>query len=164
MNGSSPTPDQVRWAVRAHVTTVLALPVASAPIGVVVAAAIWLRNRDSPFVAAHAAQAALYQLALIAINLGLAGLWVLLLFGVFMGESTIGEGALSMRQILTGLWLALIPMFGIWHIATVALAIVQAARVSRGREAWYPIIGDSIRRRYGVPRQPSRSARGLSLR
>lgn len=108
---------------------------------------IWLRSRRSSFVSIHAEQAGAYQLAVLLINIVLVVVWVLMLLYVFLGPSEIGEGQLSIRQILAGLWLALIPLFAIWYVATIAYGLYGAARVASGRDFWYPVFGPWAQRR-----------------
>ncbi len=118
-------------------------------LGIAINVVIWLRSRRSSYVAVQAEQAGAYQLAVLLINVVLAAVWLTMLFYVFMGDSTIGPGQLSMRQIAAGLWLALIPAFAIWYLLSIGYGLYGALQVSSGREFWYPILGAWARRRAG---------------
>ncbi len=116
-------------------------------LGLAINVVIWLRSRRSSYVSIQAEQAGAYQLAIFVINVVLVVVWVAMLVFVFLGPSEIGEGQLSIRQIMAGLWLALIPLFAIWYVATIVYGLYAAARVAAGRPFWYPIFGAWAQRR-----------------
>ncbi len=116
-------------------------------LGLAINFVIWLRSRRSSYLSIHAEQAGAYQFAVLAINVVLIAVWLVILMYVFLGPSEIGEGQLSMRQIMAGLWLALIPLFAIWYVASIAYGLYGAVRVAAGREFWYPVFGGWARRR-----------------
>ena len=116
-------------------------------LGLAINAVIWLRSRRSSFVAIQAEQAGAYQLAVFLINMVLVAAWLVVLLYVLVGDSEIGLGSLSLRQIAAGLWLALIPLFAIWYVGTIAYGLYGAARIASGREFWYPVFGAWARRR-----------------
>ena len=134
-------------AVLAHASIGFGLVGIGFLLGLAINFVIWLRSRRSSYVSIHAEQAGAYQLAILIINVVLIAAWVLMLVYVFLGPSEIGEGQLSVRQILAGLWLALIPLFAIWYVATIVYGLYGAARVAAGREFWYPVFGSWARRR-----------------
>ena len=116
-------------------------------LGLAINFVIWLRSRRSSYLSIHAEQAGAYQLAILVINVVVVVAWVLMLLYVFLGPSEIGEGQLSIRQILAGMWLALIPLFAIWYVATIAYGLYGAARVAAGHQFWYPVFGPWAQRR-----------------
>ena len=130
-------------------------------LGLAINFVIWLRSRRSSYVSIHAEQAGAYQLAVFVLNIVLVAGWVVMLLFVFLGPSEIGEGQLSVRQIMAGLWLALIPLFAIWYVGTIAYGLYGALRVAAGREFWYPIVGAWARRRaeHGAQRPGDSPAR-----
>ena len=134
-------------AVLAHASIGFGLVGIGFLLGLAINFVIWLRSRRSSYVSIQAEQAGAYQLAILVINVVLIVVWVAMLLFVFLGPSEIGEGQLSIRQIFAGLWLALIPLFAIWYVATIAYGLYGAARVASGREFWYPIFGAWAQRR-----------------
>jgi uncharacterized Tic20 family protein len=116
-------------------------------LGLAINAVIWLRSRRSSYLAIQAEQAGTYQLAVFLLNVALAAIWLAVLVYVFVGDSAIGPGQLSLRQIAAGLWLALIPVFAIWYVGTILYGLYGALKVARGQEFWYPIFGAWARRR-----------------
>jgi uncharacterized Tic20 family protein len=120
-------------------------------LGIAINAVIWLRSRKSSYVAVQAEQAGAYQLLVLLINIALVLIWVAALIYVFAGDSTLGPAELSVRQIAAGLWLALIPLFLIWYVASIIYGFWAAYRVSQGKEFWYPIVGSWARRRAERP-------------
>jgi uncharacterized Tic20 family protein len=121
-------------------------------LGLAINAVIWLRSRRSSYVNVHAEQAGAYQLAVLLINVALVVVWLLILVYVFVGDSEVGPGQLSLRQIAAGLWLALIPPFAVWYVGTILYGLYGALRVAHGREFWYPVFGAWARRRAGYDR------------
>ena len=81
------------------------------------------------------------------INIGLVAVWLLVLVYALLGDSTIGEGQISLRQVAVGLWLALVPLFIVWYIGTILYGLYGALRISRGHSFWYPFFGAWARRR-----------------
>jgi len=120
-------------------------------LGIAINVVIWLRSRRSSYVSIQVEQAGAYQLAIFVINLVLVVGWVLMLVFAFLGPSEIGEGQLSVRQIMAGLWLALIPIFAIWYVVTIAYGMYGALRVAAGQEFWYPVFGAWARGRVEHP-------------
>lgn len=116
-------------------------------LGLAINGVIWLRSRRSSYVAVQSEQAGAYQLAVLLVNLVLAGSWLLVLLYVFVGDSEIGAGQLSMRQVAAGVWLALIPLFAVWYVGTILYGLYGAVKVARGEEFWYPFFGAWARRR-----------------
>ena len=128
-------------AVLAHASIGFGLVGIGFLLGLAINFVIWLRSRRSSYVSIQAEQAGAYQLAILVINVVLIAVWLLMLLYVFLGPSEIGEGQLSIRQIMAGLWLALIPLFAIWYVGSIAYGLYGAARIASGREFWYPIFG-----------------------
>jgi len=116
-------------------------------LGLAINGVIWLRSRRSSFLAVQSEQAGAYQLAVLLINVALVVVWTAILIYVFLGDSAIGFGQLSARQVAAGFWLALIPLFAIWYVGTILYGIYGAFRIAQGREFWYPILGAWARRR-----------------
>ena len=134
-------------AVLAHASIGFGLVGIGFLLGLAINFVIWLRSRRSSYVSIQAEQAGAYQLAILVINVVLVAVWLLMLLYVFLGPSEIGEGQLSIRQIMAGLWLALIPLFAIWYVGSIAYGLYGAARIASGREFWYPIFGAWAQRR-----------------
>ena len=134
-------------AVLAHASIGFGLVGIGFLLGLAINFVIWLRSRRSSYVSIQAEQAGAYQLAILVINVVLIAVWLLMLLYVFLGPSEIGEGQLSIRQIMAGLWLALIPLFAIWYVGSILYGLYGALKVARGGEFWYPIFGAWARRR-----------------
>ena len=134
-------------AVLAHASIGFGLVGIGFLLGLAINAVIWLRSRRSSYVNVHSEQAGAYQLAVFLINVALVAVWLVVLVYAFIGDSTLGPGELSGRQIAAGLWLALIPIFAVWYIGTIVYGLYGAWRVARGREFWYPVFGAWARRR-----------------
>jgi uncharacterized Tic20 family protein len=115
-------------------------------LGLAINAVIWLRGRHSPIVSFHAEQAGTYQLVVLLTNLALAAVWIVGVF-VMLGGSQLGEGMLSARQIVMGLWLALLPIGIIWYVGTILYGLYGGLMVALGREFSYPVIGPWVARR-----------------
>ena len=64
-----------------------------------------------------------------------------------MGGSEIGLGQISLRQILTGLWCALVPLFAVWFFGTILYGVYGGIVVAAGGDFSYPIFGPWARRR-----------------
>jgi uncharacterized Tic20 family protein len=124
-------------------------------LGLAINAVIWLRSRRSSYLAIQAEQAGTYQLAVLLLNIALVAIWLAVLVFVFVGDSTIGPGQLSLRQIAAGLWLALIPVFAIWYVGTILYGLYGALKIAQGHEFWYPIFGAWARRRAARAAGPS---------
>ena len=134
-------------AVLAHASIGFGLLGIGFLLGLAINVVIWLRSRRSSYVSIQAEQAGAYQLAVFVLNVVLVAVWLAMLLFVFLGPSEIGEGQLSVRQIMAGLWLALIPLFAIWYVGTIAYGLYGALRVASGRDFWYPIFGPWAQRR-----------------
>jgi hypothetical protein len=139
-------------AILAHASIGFGLLGIGFTLGIAINIIIWLRSKRSSYLALQAEQAGMYQLFILLANIGLAAFWLAMLVYVFMGDSTLGPGQLSLRQIAAGLWLALIPGFGIWYLVTIGYGMYGALQISRGRQFWYPVIGAWVRRRAGWER------------
>ena len=115
-------------------------------LGLAINAVIWLRSRHSPVVSFHAEQAGAYQLVVLLTNIVLIVLW---LAGVFLllGGSQLGDGMLSGRQVVMGVWLALLPIGVVWYVGTILYGVYGGLRVAFGRDFSYPIIGAWVARR-----------------
>ncbi|MFN8523064.1 MAG: DUF4870 domain-containing protein [Chloroflexota bacterium] len=133
--------------ILAHASIAFGLLGVGSLIGIAINAVIWLRAGRSEYVAVQARQAGLYQLSVLLINVAIAGAWVAILVFVFMGESEIGPGKLSFRQIAAGMWLALIPLWLIWYLVTIGYGLYAASRIARGKPFTYPLVGGSTRPR-----------------
>jgi len=138
-------------AVLAHASIGFGLLGIGFLLGIAINVVIWFRSRRSSYVSVQAEQAGAYQLAIFVINVVLVGVWLVMLIFVFLGPSEIGEGQLSVRQIMAGLWLALIPIFAIWYVVTIAYGMYGAMRVAAGQEFWYPVFGAWARGRVKHP-------------
>ena len=118
-------------------------------------------QRRSPYLAAHAGQAALYQLAVIVLQ-ALYLLWLGVGFLSFGGElpgvpqlrvfDTVVEPWQTMVQVLWGLSALLWPVF---YLGTAGLAAVGAWRAYTGRRFWYPLVSRRIRRLAEGEQEPS---------
>jgi len=107
---------------------------------------IWLRSKRSAFVEFHSEQAGVYQLIVLATNLIIVGIWV----GgaiMLMGDSELGAGQLSVRQILMGTWCALLPLQIAWYFGTILYGVYGGIVVAAGGSFSYPKIGPWARRR-----------------
>jgi uncharacterized Tic20 family protein len=120
--------------------------------GLVVNLVIWLRSRHSPFVEMHAEQAGAYQLAVLLSNLTIIGIWIAVVV-MLMGDSELGAGQLSIRQILMGMWCALLPLQLAWYFGTILYGVYAGLVVASGRDFSYPIFGAWARRRMAARRK-----------
>ena len=116
--------------------------------------AIWLMSRRSPHVAIHAEQAGAYQLSVFVINVLVVVAWLaasVALFGrvVFFPPAEVGEIERAAWPLAVGLWLLAVPIFGVWHVASIALGLIGALRVAAGQPFWYPFWGRWARRKHG---------------
>ena len=116
-------------------------------LGVAINVVIWLRSRRSSYVSIQAEQAGAYQLAVAVVFWLLVAIWLAGAVTFMWQGSSLGEGQLSMTQILAGLWIALLPLIFLWHVGTLVYGLLGAARVAAGREFWYPIFGAWAQRR-----------------
>ena len=121
-------------------------------VGLAINLVIWLRSRRSSVVEFHAEQAGLYQLSVLIVNIVTIALWLGVAI-MLMGGSTLGEGELSGRQILMGLWCALVPLFALWFFGTIGYGIYAGLVVAAGRNFSYPIIGKHVRQRMNARRK-----------
>jgi uncharacterized Tic20 family protein len=117
--------------------------------------------RRSPYLAAHAGQAALYQIAVAGLNLAYL-LWLGAGFLSFGGAipgvpdyrvfDYLVDPWLTAVQVLWGLSVLVWPVF---YLYTAALAALGAVRAYRGQRFWYPLVSGRIRRlAEGPPRGP----------
>jgi hypothetical protein len=141
-------------AALAHAAGLLGLTVAgwlAAPL-VSIPLLFLAGQRRSPYLAAHAGQAALYQLA-VAVLQALYLLWLGAGFLSYGGElpgipewrvfDTVVYPWQTVIQVLWGLSALLWPVF---YLGTAALAAVGAWRAFTGRRFWYPLVSGRIRR------------------
>jgi hypothetical protein len=108
--------------------------------------------RRSRYLAAHAGQASLYQLA-VAVAQAVYLLWLGAGFLSFGGEipgvpdyrlfDTLEDPLLTAVQVLWGVSVLLWPVF---TLLTVGLAALGAVRAFRGRRFWYPLVSRGVRR------------------
>src|SRR4051812_22718982 len=70
-------------------------------LGLAINLVIWLRSRRSPFVEYHSEQAGTYQFVVFVLNILFVVIWISGIIGL-MGGSEIGDGLLSMRQLIMG--------------------------------------------------------------
>jgi len=115
-------------------------------VGLAINLVIWLRSKRSSVVAFHAEQAGAYQLAVLVTNLAMAGIWIAVLISL-MGRSQMGEGMLSMWDMLAGVWLALLPLQIAWYVGTILYGLYAGVMVAAGRDFSYPIFGKWARKR-----------------
>lgn len=115
-------------------------------LGIAINLVIWLRSKRSTFVEFHAEQAGVYQLVVLLSNALIIGIWV---GGIvmLMGDSELGAGQLSVRQILMGMWCALLPLQAAWFLGTIVYGVYGGLLIAAGRDFSYPIIGPWARRR-----------------
>jgi uncharacterized Tic20 family protein len=108
--------------------------------------------RRSRYLAAHAGQASLFQLAVVVAQTVYL-LWLGAGFLSFGGEipgvpnyrffDTLEDPWLTAVQVLWGLSVLLWPVFSLF---TVGLAALGAVRALRGRRFWYPLVSRGVRR------------------
>ena len=115
-------------------------------LGLVINLVIWLRGRRSTFVEFHAEQAGLYQLTVLLSNLLIIGIWIGVVI-LLMGDSEVGAGQLSIRQIFMGMWCALFPLQVAWYVGTILYGVYGGIVIASGGSFTYPIIGPWVRRR-----------------
>jgi uncharacterized Tic20 family protein len=115
-------------------------------LGIAINLVIWLRSRHSPYVELHAEQAGAYQIAVLLSNLVIIGIWIGVVV-MLMGDSEIGAGQLSIRQILMGLWCALLPLQVAWYFGTILYGVYGGLLIATGKEFYYPIFGPWARYR-----------------
>jgi uncharacterized Tic20 family protein len=115
-------------------------------LGIVINLVIWLRSKRSPFVELHAEQAGAYQLTVFILNIVIVSVWIAGLV-MLMGGSEIGVGQISLRQIVAGLWCALVPLFAVWFFGTILYGVYGGIVIAAGGDFSYPIFGPWARRR-----------------
>jgi uncharacterized Tic20 family protein len=115
-------------------------------LGIAINLVIWLRSKRSPFVEYHAEQAGAYQLVVLLSNVVIVAIWI---GGIvmLMGDSELGSGQLSVRQILMGMWCALLPLQVAWYFGTILYGVYGGLLIAAGRDFSYPIFGPWARRR-----------------
>lgn len=121
-------------------------------LGLAINLVIWLRSRHSPVVHFHAEQAGAYQLVVLVTNITIVAIWIVGVLSM-LGGSEVGEGMLSIRQMLMGLWLALLPLQIIWYFGTILFGVYAGLKIGLGGEFSYPIIGPWIERRLATRRR-----------
>ena len=115
-------------------------------LGIAINLVIWLRSKRSPFVELHAEQAGAYQLVVLVTNVLIIGIWIGVIV-LLMGDSELGAGQLSMRQIFMGMWCALAPLQVAWYFGTIIYGVYGGLVVAAGGDFSYPIFGPWARRR-----------------
>jgi uncharacterized Tic20 family protein len=115
-------------------------------VGLAINLVIWLRSKRSSVVEYHAEQAGAYQLAVLLINLVLAGLWIALAVGA-MGLSDWRLWSTPLWQPLAGLWCVLTPAIAVWYFGTILYGVYGGLLVAAGKEFSYPVFGPWARRR-----------------
>lgn len=115
-------------------------------LGIAINVVIWLRSRRSAFVEFHAEQAGFYQLFVLLSNVTIVGIWIGVVV-MLMGDSELGSGQLSIRQILMGMWCALLPLQIAWYFGTIVYGVYGGLLIAAGRDFTYPIVGPWVRRR-----------------
>jgi hypothetical protein len=115
-------------------------------LGIAINLVIWLRSKRSTFVEYHAEQAGIYQLVVLLSNVLIVAIWVGVVV-MLMGDSEIGSGQLSVRQILMGMWCALLPLQIAWYFGTILYGVYGGLVVAAGGSFSYPIFGPWARRR-----------------
>jgi uncharacterized Tic20 family protein len=107
------------------------------------------RDRRSAYLAVHAAQAALFQLVALAIEVGLI-VCAVIGFLFFAGDIP-GLPSLPLMDLPTPLdfifpilWLLSGIGVPVWYVLSLLLAIKAARRVARGEHYLYPVIGDAV--------------------
>jgi uncharacterized Tic20 family protein len=115
-------------------------------LGIAINLVIWLRSKRSPFIERHAEQAGAYQLAVLLSNLTILSIWIGVVV-MLMGDSEVGAGQLSIRQILMGLWCALLPLHVAWFFGTILYGVYAGLVVAAGGDFSYPIFGPWAQRR-----------------
>ncbi|HVG97445.1 MAG TPA: hypothetical protein VNK05_11125 [Chloroflexota bacterium] len=108
--------------------------------------------RRSPYLAAHAGQAALYQTAVAVLQLAYL-LWLGAGFLTFGGAipgvpdyrvfDYLVDPWLTAVQVIWGLSVLVWPVF---YLSTAGLAALGAVRAYRGQRFWYPLVSGRIRR------------------
>jgi uncharacterized Tic20 family protein len=126
-------------------------------LGLAINLVIWLRGKRSPFVEYHSEQAGIYQLVVFVLNILFVVIWIGGIIGL-MGGSEIGDGLLSMRQLIMGGWLSLAGLFFIWYVVTILLGVYAGIKIAIGRDFAYPVIGARVQRRLAA-RAERRAAR-----
>jgi uncharacterized Tic20 family protein len=120
-------------------------------LGIAINLVIWLRSKRSPFVEFHAEQAGAYQLVVLITNVLIVGIWLGVIV-MLMGDSEVGAGQLSIRQILMGMWCALAPLHLAWFVGTILYGLYAGLVVAAGGDFTYPIVGPWARRRVDARR------------
>jgi len=134
----SPSEDEKTMALLAHI-----LQIFTWWIGPLV---IYLIKRESKFVAFHAMQALLWQIALMVLTIFGVMLWVVLMVAIVLAH--IGTAPanttppLELFAVIPLLWLGIVAI----SLGNIVLGVVFAVRASRGEWAAYPVIGGWARR------------------
>lgn len=115
-------------------------------LGIVLNLVIWLRSKRSSIVEFHSEQAGAYQITVLVSNILIIAIWIGVVV-MLMGESEVGEGQLSIRQILMGMWCALLPLQIAWYFGTILYGVYGGLVVAAGGEFSYPFFGKWARRR-----------------
>lgn len=122
-------------------------------LGIAINLLIWLRSKRSTVVEFHSEQAGLYQLAVLVINSVTLAVWLGVTF-LLLGGSELGPGEINWRQLLMGLWCALVPLFALWFFGTIGYGLYGGLLVAAGRDFSYPIIGKWVRKRKAEKQRP----------
>jgi hypothetical protein len=133
----APAEDERTFALLAHV-----LMIVSSFIGPMI---IYLVKRDSRFVAFHALQALLWQVAYFAVSMVAGGFW----FFTFFTMVQAGKSKGPPPMFFAGFFLFWFVMMAAWMV-TLVLGVVYGIKASKGEWAAYPIVGRWARRLAGV--------------
>jgi len=115
-------------------------------LGLAINLGIWLRSRLSPTVKFHAEQAGTYQFLVLVSNVLFGVIWIGGII-LLMGGSQVGEGLLSLRQLMMGGWLSLIGLEILWYFGTILYGVYAGLKIAFGGDFSYPIIGPWVERR-----------------
>jgi len=111
---------------------------------------IYFVKRESKFVAFHAMQALLLQIALLVLTIFCVMLWIFLLVAIVLTHIGTAPGnttpPVELIAVIPLLWFGMVAV----GLANIVLGIVYAVRASRGEWASYPVVGGWARRIVGV--------------
>ena len=113
-------------------------------------------RRRSRYLAVHAGQAALYQLAVLAVDLGLVVAFVAGLL-YFLELDLPGLPSISgiyvdqtLETVVSIVWVLLGVAAPVWHVATLYWAVRAARRAAAGEAARYPLVSSWVSERSGA--------------
>lgn len=154
---SSPINDRERkLAILAHSSILLTFLVAVTTGGIGILAAvlvpffIWLTNRErSPYIAFHALQATLYQIAIISLFLGLAGVLITILVIVWLITALLSMFIVGLLLVPVAILLTLIAIviLAAYPLAGLGYGLVAAWEVYNTNTFRYQWIADWLEAR-----------------